>query len=147
MKKADNNMYKGFRSGFVAIAGAPNAGKSTLLNRMLGEKISITSNKPQTTRNRILGVVHRDNSQIIFIDTPGIHRTSQTFNARIVEEALSAMGDVDIVLILVDVSSPDPDSEAMLVEKLTSQKLPVILVLNKKDPVKKHAILSLIEKW
>ncbi len=141
------NRYHNFKSGFIAITGAPNAGKSTLLNRMLGEKISITSKKPQTTRNRILGIVHRKNAQLIFIDTPGVHRTNQVFNAKIVEEALSAIGDVDIVLVMVDVSKPDPDSETFLVEKLSDRKTPVILVLNKIDLVKKHNILSFINQW
>jgi GTP-binding protein Era len=107
-----------FRSGFVAIVGAPNAGKSTLLNQMMGQKISITSKKPQTTRNRILGVVHRPASQFIFIDTPGIHKAKRPLNIRIVDEAISALGNVDIVLILMDAEYPDPESEAFIVKKL-----------------------------
>ncbi|MEA1946066.1 MAG: GTPase Era [Thermodesulfobacteriota bacterium] len=136
-----------FKSGFVAIVGAPNVGKSTLLNQMLGEKISITSKKPQTTRNRILGVVHRPCSQLVFIDTPGIHKAKRPLNIRIVEAALSALGNVDIVLVMVDVANPDPDSEALLVKKLKKIKLPVVLVLNKIDLVKKPVILSIIDKW
>ncbi|OQY07096.1 MAG: GTPase Era, partial [Desulfobacteraceae bacterium 4572_123] len=101
MKK--NNLKK-FRSGFIALVGAPNAGKSTLLNRALGEKISITSKKPQTTRNRIIGVVHRPMSQLVFIDTPGVHRARGPLNVRIVDVALSALGEVDMVLIIVDAS-------------------------------------------
>ncbi len=136
-----------FKSGFVAILGAPNAGKSTLLNRMLGEKISITSKKPQTTRNKIVGVVHRQSSQIVFIDTPGVHKTNKQFNAKIVEEALLAMGDVDIILIMVDVSSPDHESEKFLIEKLQKQNRPVLLALNKIDLVKKPVLLEIIDKW
>lgn len=136
-----------FRSGFVAIVGAPNVGKSTLLNQMLGQKISITSKKPQTTRNRILGVLHRPGSQIVFIDTPGIHKAKRPLNVRIVETALSALGNVDIVLVMVDVANPDPDSEALLVKKLEKIKQPVVLVLNKTDLVKKPALLSIIDKW
>jgi GTP-binding protein Era len=136
-----------FRSGFVAIVGAPNVGKSTLLNQMLGQKISITSKKPQTTRNRILGVLHRPGSQIVFIDTPGIHKAKRPLNVRIVETALSALGNVDIILVMVDVANPDPDSEALLVKKLEKIKQPVVLVLNKTDLVKKPALLSIIDKW
>ncbi len=136
-----------FKSGYIAIAGAPNVGKSTLLNQMLGEKISITSKKPQTTRNRILGVVHRPSSQLVFIDTPGIHKATGTLNIRIVDAALSALVDVDIVLIVVDVANPDPESEAYLVRKLKNQKQPVVLVLNKIDLVEKSKLLTIIDKW
>ncbi|MBC8200195.1 MAG: GTPase Era [Desulfobacterales bacterium] len=142
-----NEKRSDFKSGFVAIVGAPNAGKSTLLNRMLGEKISITSQKPQTTRNRILGVVHRPSSQIVFIDTPGVHRATTRLNIRIVDTALSALGDVDIALILVDVSKPDPDSESFIVKKLEKQKRCVILALNKIDLVNKSELLAVIDKW
>ncbi len=138
---------KDFSSGFIAIVGAPNVGKSTLLNQMLGEKISITSKKPQTTRNRILGVVHRQYSQLIFIDTPGIHKATHPLNVRIVDAALSAIGDVDIILVIVDVANPDPESEAFLVEKLRKRKRPVVLVLNKIDLIKKPMLLILIDKW
>jgi len=138
---------KNFRSGFIAIVGAPNVGKSTLLNQMLGEKISITSKKPQTTRNRILGVVHRSFSQLIFIDTPGIHKATHPLNVRIVDAALSAIGNVDIILVIVDVANPDPKSEAFLVEKLRKRKRSVVLALNKIDLIKKPILLSLIDKW
>ena len=136
-----------FTSGFVAIVGAPNVGKSTLLNQMLGEKISITSKKPQTTRNRILGVVHRPSSQLVFIDTPGIHKAKRPLNVRIVDAALSALGNVDIVLVMVDVANPDPDSEAFLVTKLKKFKTPVVIVLNKIDLVKKPALLTIMDNW
>jgi len=141
------NKVAEFKSGFVAIVGAPNVGKSTLLNQILGQKISITSKKPQTTRNRILGVLHRPGSQIVFIDTPGIHKAKRPLNVRIVETALSALGNVDIILVMVDVANPDPDSEALLVKKLEKIKQPVVLVLNKTDLVKKPALLSIMDKW
>ncbi len=134
-----------FRSGFVAIMGSPNVGKSTLLNQMLGE--NITSKKPQTTRNRILGVVHRPSSQLVFIDTPGIHKAKRPLNIRIVDAALSALGDVDIVLVMVDVANPDPDSETFLINKLKKIKKPVVLALNKTDLVKKPTLFSIIDKW
>jgi len=142
----NNNLNK-FRSGFIALVGAPNAGKSTLLNRVLGEKISITSKKPQTTRNRIIGVVHRPAAQLVFIDTPGVHRARGPLNVRIVDVALSALGDVDMVLIIVDASQADPESESFMVEKLKEQKLPVILALNKIDLVEKPRLLKLIDEW
>lgn len=147
MTKRKNNTV-GFKSGFVTIAGAPNAGKSTLLNRMLGEKISITSRKPQTTRNRILGVVHRPASQLVFIDTPGVHKTrGSSLNVRMVEQAITAMGDVDLLLLVVDVAAPDVLSEEFLMEKIKKQKKPVVLALNKIDLVKKNLILEFIDKW
>ena len=136
-----------FKSGFIAIVGAPNVGKSTLLNRFLGEKISITSKKPQTTRNRILGILQRPGSQMIFIDTPGIHNAKQELNVRIVEAAVSALGDVDLVLMMVDVSDPDEGSEQLLLKNLKKQKTPVILALNKIDLIKKPVLLSLIDSW
>ncbi|MEA3280230.1 MAG: GTPase Era, partial [Thermodesulfobacteriota bacterium] len=142
-----NEKHSDFKSGFVAIVGAPNAGKSTLLNHVLGEKISITSQKPQTTRNRIIGVVHRPFSQIVFIDTPGVHRATTKLNIRIVDTALSALGDVDVALILVDVSNPDPDSESFIVKRLKKKKRGVILALNKIDLVNKSVLLAVIDKW
>lgn len=142
-----NDNSNEFKSGFIAIAGAPNAGKSTLLNRILGEKISITSRKPQTTRNRILGVCHRPGAQLVFIDTPGVHKTEKVLNVRIVEEALTAIGDVDAIVLVVDVYSPDDISEGFIVEKLEKQKKPVILVLNKIDLVEKQKLLAIIGHW
>ena len=136
-----------FKSGFVAIAGASNVGKSTLLNRVLGEKISITSQKPQTTRNRILGVLHRPAAQIVFLDTPGIHTAKNAFNIRIVDVALSALKDVDIILVVADASNPDSPSEQILVKNLKKRKKPVVLALNKIDLLKKPMLLKIIDIW
>jgi GTP-binding protein Era len=136
-----------FKSGFVAIVGAPNAGKSTLLNRMLGEKISITSKKPQTTRHRILGVLHRASAQIVFIDTPGVHAASRPLNVRIVETALSALAEVDLVLVLVDVARPDTASEGLMVKNLKQGQRPVVLALNKIDRIGKAPLLKIIDQW
>ncbi len=151
MDNESNNMEKNsnpdFKSGFVAIAGAPNAGKSTLLNRMLGEKISITSKKPQTTRNRILGIANRASSQLVFLDTPGIHKARTALNTRIVDIAVSTLSDADIILAVIDVSKPDPQSEKVLIKKIASQKRPVVLALNKIDIVKKPFLLQAIESW
>jgi len=142
-----NEQHADFKSGYVSILGAPNAGKSTLLNRMLGEKISITSKKPQTTRNRILGVLHRSQSQMVFFDTPGVFQAKDKLNVRIVDAAFSALGDADLVLVVVDVSRPDPNAERYLVKNLKNQNRPVILALNKIDLIKKSGMLEIIEKW
>lgn len=135
-----------FRAGFAAIVGAPNAGKSTLLNRMLGQKIAITSRKPQTTRNRILGVVHRSGAQIVFLDTPGIHTARGRLNQRIVEVALATLTDVDLVLMVMDLEKPDPESEALLLDRLSGVRRPRLLALNKTDRVKKSIIAEALEK-
>ena len=148
MKKlAARDDHSDFKSGFVTIVGAPNVGKSTLLNRILGEKISITSKKPQTTRNRILGVVHRPNSQMVFIDTPGVHKAESIFNIRIVDVALGAIGDADLILLLIDVTHPDPPSDTILLQALKKQNRAVILAVNKIDGVDKAKILNVIEEW
>jgi GTP-binding protein Era len=142
-----SDSYDDFKSGYVAIVGAPNAGKSTLLNRMLGEKISITSKKPQTTRNRILGIVHRDGAQIIFVDTPGIFKARDTLNLRIVDTALSAIDEADLILFVIDAAQPDPTSEYFLAKRLQKQERPVIVALNKIDQVQKEDLLAVIQKW
>jgi len=142
-----NAENQNFKSGYVAIAGTPNAGKSTLLNRMLGEKISITSKKPQTTRNRILGVLHRPAMQIVFFDTPGLFEARDKLNLRIVDAALSAVGDADLILVVIDVSHSEPNAERFLVKQLQSQTRPVILALNKIDLIDKSRVLESIAKW
>jgi GTP-binding protein Era len=131
----------------VGIAGPPNVGKSTLLNRILGEKISITSSKPQTTRNRILGIAHRPEAQIIFVDTPGVHGARKALNIRMVASALAALDDMDVVLLVLDAAAPDPASENLLVKKLGQLRRPLILALNKTDLVAKPALLALIARW
>jgi len=140
-------MHTEFHSGFAAIIGVPNVGKSTLLNRMLGQKISITSKKPQTTRNRILGIVHRPACQIIFVDTPGVHKAHKMLNVRIVDVALTALGDADLILMVSDVAAPDPEAERFLTDKLRQQNKPAVLALNKTDLIKKALLLTQIEKW
>jgi GTP-binding protein Era len=136
-----------FRSGFVAILGAPNAGKSTLLNRILGQKISITSKKPQTTRNRILGILNRPSAQLVFIDTPGVHKATDRLNIRIVETALSSLGDGDVILVIIDVARSDPVSEGLMVRKVKASKKPVVLALNKIDLIPKTDLLPIINRW
>ena len=142
-----NQPYSGFKSGYVTIAGTPNAGKSTLLNRMLGEKISITSKKPQTTRNRILGVLHRPDAQMVFFDTPGVFHAKDKLNTRIVDAAFSAVADADLILVVIDVAQPDVNAERFLVKRLEDEKKPVLLALNKIDLVEKSSLLVSIDKW
>ncbi len=136
-----------FKSGFVAIIGAPNVGKSTLLNQLLGQKIAITSEKPQTTRHRILGIAHLPGAQLIFLDTPGIHRAKGPLNVRMVEVALKVLSDVDLVLFMTDAASPDDVSDEVILESLKKKNLPSILAINKVDLVNKEKLLPLMEQW
>ena len=136
-----------FKSGFIAIIGAPNVGKSTLLNRLLGQKIAITSEKPQTTRHRILGIAHLPGAQLIFLDTPGIHRAKGPLNVRMVEVALKVLSDVDLAVFMVDASSPDNVSDKIILKSLKKKDLPSILAINKVDLVGKGSLLPLIEQW
>ncbi len=138
---------KDFKSGFVAILGAPNVGKSTLLNRMLGQKISITSKKPQTTRNRIIGVLDRPQAQFVFLDTPGVHQAINPLNVRIVDVALSALADVDMMLVMADATAPHSEAEQFMVTKLKTRKTPAVLALNKIDQVEKADLLAQIQVW
>ena len=136
-----------FKSGFVAIVGAPNVGKSTLLNQLIGQKIAITSGKPQTTRHRILGITHLPGAQLIFLDTPGIHRAKGPFNARIVEVALKALRGVDLVVFMTDAAVPDNRADQIILKALKEKKQPVILAINKVDLVKKKTLLPLMDQW
>jgi GTP-binding protein Era len=145
-KNVKNIEVQTFRSGFIAIVGAPNAGKSTLLNRVTGEKISITSNKPQTTRDRILGVVERPMSQIIFVDTPGIHRARSILNRKIVDQALAAVQDVDAILLMIDAAVRDSESEQIIIQQLKDTKKTVILAINKTDLVPTDTLLPRIQE-
>ena len=136
-----------FKSGFVAIVGRPNVGKSTLLNRILGQKIAITSNKPQTTRNRILGIHNFAGGQALFVDTPGIHKAKSKLNKFMVEQAVDACADVDIVFFLVEAQSkPGPGDEYVL-QLLSRMKMPVYLLINKVDLVERESLLGLIDTY
>ena len=143
----NNTDEKNIRSGFVGIIGAPNAGKSTLLNQVLGQKISITSKKPQTTRDRILGIVNRPLSQIIFMDTPGIHRSKSLFNRRIVDQAILAIEDADMILFMIDAASRNYTAEKLILAQLKTIKKTVILALNKIDLVKKDQVYTLVGEF
>lgn len=135
------------RSGFVGIIGAPNAGKSTLLNQVLGQKISITSKKPQTTRDRILGIINRPASQIVFLDTPGIHKSTTLLNQRIVDQAMQAMEDVDLILFMVDTTSRNYSAEKLIISRLEKAGKPVVLGLNKIDLAKKASVFALVDEF
>lgn len=140
----------GLRSGMVAIAGPPNAGKSTLLNRLLGQKISIVTPKPQTTRNRILGVLNGDDYQVVLIDTPGLHTADQPLNKEMVRVAMESLVDVDAILFLLDARKlqREKDGERSEPEKyLAKISVPTFLILNKTDLVEKDLLLPLIQKY
>jgi GTP-binding protein Era len=135
-----------FRSGFVAIIGRPNVGKSTLLNRIVGQKIAITTPKPQTTRNRILGIQNLDHAQVLYVDTPGIHEARSPLNRYMVDQARSACLDVDVVLWLVE-ADRHVDKDPMIPRLLEKSKNPVLLVINKIDTVPKDQLLPLIDAY
>ena len=136
------------RSGYVAIVGRPNVGKSTLLNDLLGEKISIVSRRPQTTRNRVAGIYNRADAQVVFIDTPGIHEAHKLLNKRMVDAAISALGDVDVVLFMIEAGrDTDPQRDAALLSRLVETGLPILLVPNKIDTIRKEQLLPLLESW
>ncbi|MFZ3208073.1 MAG: GTPase Era [Geobacteraceae bacterium] len=136
-----------FRSGFVAIIGRPNVGKSTLLNRILGEKIVITSDKPQTTRNRIQGIHNLPGGQIVFIDTPGVHRARSRLNRYMVETALASVQGADVILFLVEATARPGDQETMILEALARVNTPVLLVINKIDLVVKESLFATIDTY
>jgi GTP-binding protein Era len=135
-----------FHSGFVAIIGRPNVGKSTLLNHIVGQKIAITSPKPQTTRNRILGIQNLENAQVLFVDTPGIHEARSPLNRYMVDQARSAALDVDVVLWLVEADRP-VDTDPMIPKLLEKSTRPVLLVINKIDTISKDKLLPLIAAY
>ena len=137
-----------FLSGFIAIIGPPNSGKSTLLNQLLGKKITITSAKPQTTRNRITGIYHGDDHQMVFIDTPGIHQTRSPLHKSMVSSAKASLNEVDIILLVAEPMDVTHDSEMLkLFDLLGRSDKPVLLALNKIDLVKKENLLPLIESY
>jgi GTPase len=136
-----------FKSGFIAIAGRPNVGKSTLLNRVLGEKLAITSSKPQTTRNRITGIRNTDDGQMIFLDTPGIHQAKTPLNRYMVKAATSTFSEVDLVLLLVEADRGHDADDDLIIESLRQTGVPVFLVINKIDRVEKLKLLPLIDRF
>lgn len=140
-------MTKSFKSGFVAIVGRPNVGKSTFMNYVLGQKIAIMSDKAQTTRNKIQGVYTKDNAQIIFLDTPGIHKPKHELGEFMVKSAYSALKEVDAVLFMVNVSEKRGPGDDFIIEKLKGIKTPIFLVLNKIDLVTPEVLLERVESY
>jgi GTP-binding protein Era len=136
-----------FSSGFISILGKPNVGKSTLLNRILGEKIAIISSKPQTTRTRILGIKNIENAQLIFYDTPGIHRPLSRLQNSMVHTAFQAGKDADLILLLTEAHRPQTEEDKSILKDLSPAKVPIFLIINKVDLVKRASILPLIETY
>lgn len=138
----DNN----FKSGFVSIIGRTNVGKSTLINSLVGEKIAIMTNKPQTTRTAIRAIINRENSQIVIIDTPGIHKSKTKLGKTMNETAFEATNDVDVILFLIEATSKDiGPGDRKILEKIKEEKKKTILIINKIDLVKKEELLNLIK--
>ena len=135
------------KAGLVALVGRPNAGKSTLLNRLVQQKLAIVSDKPQTTRNRIVGVRNYPEGQIVFVDTPGVHKPLHRLNVRMVDAALDTLKEVDLVAVVVDVSEPSGGGDRFLMEVVKRSKTPRLLVLNKVDAVDKPALLPRLVEY
>lgn len=135
------------RSGFVSLVGRPNVGKSTLLNNIIGSKVAITSNKPQTTRNIIQGIYNEDDLQIVFVDTPGIHKPSHKIGDYLNKQAYCSMADVDVVLMLVDATMPLGKGDIYVLDKIKEEKKPVILIINKIDKLTHEQILLKIVEY
>jgi len=148
----DNQDTQTYRSGFVAIVGRPNVGKSTLLNSIIGEKIAITTHKPQTTRNRILGVHHFEDGQIVYLDTPGIHKAKAGLNKYMLETAIRSIGDADIVYFMVEVGPKFIDRKDLgegnkhILKTIREYKKPCFLIINKVDLVDRQELLPFIER-
>ncbi|HEX3033499.1 MAG TPA: GTPase Era [Bacillota bacterium] len=136
-----------YHSGFAAIIGRPNVGKSTLMNHLLGQKLAIMSDKAQTTRNKIRCVLTREDAQVVFIDTPGIHKPKHRLGEILVETATSALREVDVILFLVEATSDPGPGDQYIMDMLQQVKTPVFLVINKVDLVNKEALLPLIAKY
>ncbi len=143
----NNDPDKKVKSGIVALIGPPNVGKSTLLNALLGQKISIVSPRPQTTRNRIIGILNGTDYQIVVLDTPGIHRARSPLNLEMVKIALDSLADVDAIVFMIDVTFPLPEKINNAAEYLTKAGKPVILLINKIDMVPRDNILPILQAY
>ncbi|MCE5212267.1 MAG: GTPase Era [Deltaproteobacteria bacterium] len=136
-----------FKSGFIGIIGRPNAGKSTLFNAIIGDKISIITDKPQTTRNKITGIKNYPDAQLIFLDTPGMHKPKTPLNRAMVQTTRETIGSVDVLLMLIEANSDVHPHDLFLIESLVQVQVPVILVINKIDLIEKKYLLPLIDKF
>jgi GTPase len=142
-----------FHSGFVCILGRPNAGKSTLLNALVGEKLAIISPKPQTTRNRILGVIHlppaknKQGGQVVLIDTPGVHKPDSSLGRKMMVEVSQAMEGCHLILLIVDVTQKFASSDLFVLEMARRSGTPIFLLLNKIDRIEKGKLLPMMEEW
>ncbi|MGE3507553.1 MAG: GTPase Era [Vicinamibacterales bacterium] len=135
------------KSGFVSLVGRPNAGKSTLLNRLVGTKLAIVSDKPQTTRTRILGVQNYPEGQVVYLDTPGIHRPLHRMNVRMVDAAVDTIREVDVLGLVVDASEPPGKGDEFVLDLIKRATVPVFLILNKVDLVRKSSLLPTMERY
>ena len=135
------------KSGFVSLVGRPNAGKSTLLNSIIGKKVAITSNKPQTTRNNIQGIYHEEDTQIVFVDTPGIHKPNHKLGSYLNKQAYYSATDVDVILFLIDASKEFGRGDEFVLNKIKEAKKPIILVVNKIDKLTNEEILTKINEY
>src|SRR6266851_3271382 len=135
------------KSGFVSFIGRPNAGKSTLLNRIIGTKLAIVADKPQTTRNRILGVKNYPDAQVVLLDTPGIHRPLHRMNVRMVDAAVDTIREVDVLGLVIDVTAPPGKGDRFVLDLVKNAKAPVFLILNKIDQIKKSRLLPLMQQY
>jgi len=147
VRKPEATSKKGHRAGFVAIVGRPNAGKSTLLNRLVGQKVAIVTSKPQTTRNRIQGIVTLPAGQIVFIDTPGLHEGDTALNRQMMREVAAALEGIDVLLLMVDASRTLPHADTLLLEKAKRFEGRTILALNKTDRVPRPKLLPLLDAF
>ncbi|MCM3743385.1 GTPase Era [Sporosarcina luteola] len=143
MQKDNNN----FKSGFISIIGRPNVGKSTFLNRVVGQKIAIMSDKPQTTRNKVQGVVTTDNSQLVFIDTPGIHKPKHKLGDFMVKSARNTLKEVDVIMFMVNADEPIGGGDRFIIDLLQNTETPVFLVINKIDLVHPDDLLTTITSY
>ena len=135
------------KTAMITIAGRPNVGKSTLTNYLVGEKIAIVSNKPQTTRNRICGIVTKDDTQFVFVDTPGFHKPRTKLGDYMVNVTKESIADVDLTILMVEPIDSLGAQEEALIEQLTAKKCPVVLAINKIDSVEKESLLSVIDTY
>jgi len=136
-----------YKSGFVAVIGRPNVGKSTLMNNLIGQKVAIMSDKPQTTRNKIMGVLTQKDAQILFIDTPGMHKPKHKLGEYMLKEAEGSLRDVDVILFVVDVTAEMGAGERYILDNLENVRTPVILTVNKIDKIEKTKLFAIIEKY